>query len=162
MSGKAKGIWPLWNLPGLESDGAAEVPASLGAFSCTLREADAPMRVRFGACELGPASRAEYTLRWQKCGWDLLCRRGALMAFGSRDPDAQPPEDDGLSRLFARAIRRRESMRIAVFVLAAVCLIVGYAMPGFTVVRLAAIPLAAALALSLSIGKLQKAKEQLG
>ncbi len=160
MSGKTKGVWPLWNLPALERDGAAEIPAALGTFSCKLREAEMPMRVRFGACAGGAASRAEYRLKWQKNGWELLCERGALMAFGAK-ADVQPPEDDGVSRLFARAIRRRENARIAAFVLAAVCMVVGYAMPGFTVVRLAAIPLILALALSLSISKLQKAEKQM-
>ena len=37
----------------------------------------------------------------------------------------------------------------------------GYSKQGFTVVRLAAIPLIAALLLSLSISKLQKAQEQM-
>ena len=161
MSGGTKGVWPLWNLPALERDEASEVPASLGAFSCPLRAADPPMKVRFGACDLGPASRAEYQLQWQKDGWELLCRRGALMAFGAIDPDAEMPGDDGLSRLFSKAIRRRENARIVTLALAAICLIVGYAMQGNAVVRLAADPLADALALSLSISKLQKAKAKM-
>ena len=83
------------------------------------------------------------------------------MAFGAIDPDAEMPGDDGLSRLFSKAIRRRENARIVTLALAAICLIVGYAMQGNAVVRLAAVPLAAALALSLSISKLQKAKEKM-
>lgn len=160
MNRKTKGVWPLWNLPALEQDEASEIPASLGTFSCTLRDTDTPMRVRFGACEGGPASRAEYRFAWQKNGWELLCERGALMAFGT-NTDALIPGDDGLSRLFAKAIRRRENARIVSFVLAALCMIVGYGLEGFTVVRLAAVPLAVALALSLSISKLQKAEKQM-
>ena len=161
MSGKTKGVWPLWNLPALEGDGAEEVPAKLGAFSCPLRGAEAPTWVRFGACESKTAAgKLEYRMKWQKCGWEPLCERGALIAFGA-DSDAELPEDDGLRRLFDKAIRRRENARIVTFVLAALCMIVGYAMQGFTVVRLAAIPLIAALLLSLSISKLQKAQEQM-
>ena len=160
MNRKAKGVWPLWNLPALEQDEASEIPASLGTFSCTLRETDAPMRVRFGACEGGPASRAEYKLAWQKNGWELLCERGALMAFGAKS-DVLAPEGDGLSSLFAKAIRRRENARIVSFVLAALCMIVGYGLEGFTVVRLAAVPLVIALVLSLSISRLQKAGKQM-
>ena len=162
MSGRTKGVWPLWNLPALEQDDAAEVPAALGAFSCPLRAADAPMKVRFGACDSKTAAgKLEYRLKWQKCGWEPLCERGALTAFGANS-DTLLPEDDGLSRLFDKAIRRRENARIVTLVLAAICVIVGYAMQGNTVVRLAAVPLAAALLLSLSISKLQKAKKQLG
>ena len=154
----AKGVWPLWNLPALEYNESTQVPAKLGAFACALRETDRPMCVRFGAClRKGAASRAEYLLQWQKSGWELLCERGALMAFGA-DAGTKTPADDGLETLFGRAIRRRENARVAAFVLAAICMIVGYAMQGFTVVRLAAVPLAAALLLSLSISKLQKAK----
>ena len=152
------GVWPLWNLRSLERDDAALVPETLGAFSCKMRSADPPMKVRFGACEAaGKAGLAESCLQWQKNGWEMLCRRGDLIAFGAAD-GAQVPDDDGLDRLFDRAIRRRENARIVTFVLAALCMIVGYAMEGFTVVRLAAVPLAAALLISLSISKLQKAK----
>lgn len=160
MSGRKRGVWPLWNLPALEQDDTTEVPASLGAFSCDYRKTDAPMCVRFGACEGGPASRAEYRLLWQKNGWVPLCEHKTLMAFGAGS-DAQIPENDGLSRLFAKAIRRRENARIVSFVLAALCMIVGYGLDGFTVVRLAAVPLAAALLLSLSISRLQKAEKQM-
>lgn len=158
---KTKGIWPLWNLPSLQSAETRAVPASLGRFACTLCRADAPVQVRFGACaQTGAASRLEYRLKWQKCGWEPLCERGALIAFGA-SPDAKIPDDDGLDRHFARAIRRRERARIALFVLAALSMILGYAMEGFTVVRLAAVPLAGALALSLSISRLQKAAAQM-
>ena len=160
MSMKDKGIWPLWNLAELERDNSTEIPATLGLFSCTLREADAPTNVRFGACGGGPASKAEYRLKWQKSGWEFLCERGAVMAFGA-DNSTEPPDDDGMERLFARAVRRRENARIVTFVLAALCMIIGYAFEGFTVVRLAAIPLVAALLLSLSISKLQKARNQM-
>ena len=159
MSGKTKGVRPLWNLPELEQDETQRVPAKLGAFSCILRDVDRPMRVRFGACAGGAASRAEYCLKWQKSGWEPLCERGGLIAFGA-DAGTPAPEDDGLDCLFDRAIRRLENARIVSFVLAALCMIVGYAAEGFTVVRLAALPLAAALALSLAIGKLQKAIKQ--
>lgn len=159
MSGKTKGVRPLWNLPDLECDDARQVPEKLGALACALRDADRPMRVRFGVCGGSAASRAEYRLQWQKCGWEPLCERGGLIAFGA-DAGTPAPEDDGLDRLFDRVIRRLENARIVSFVLAALCMIVGYAAEGFTVVRLAAIPLAAALALSLAVGKYQKAKEK--
>ena len=45
-------------------------------------------------------------------------------------------------------------------ILAALCLIIGYAMEGFTVVRLAAIPLLVALALTWEASKFQKAAAQ--
>ena len=132
MSGKTKGVRPLWNLPDLEQDETQRVPAKLGAFSCILRDVDRPMRVRFGACAGGAASRAEYRLKWQKSGWEPLCERGGLIAFGA-NAGTPAPEDDGLDRLFDRAIRRLEYARIVSFVLAALCMIVGYAAEGFTV-----------------------------
>ena len=153
------GTWPLWNLAALEAELDGATPTRLGALHCEYEET--PRKVRFGWCESsGAAGRLEYRLKWQKCGWDLLCERGQLCAFGA-DEGADMPEDDALDRLFFRKIRRLEGIRIVALLLAAVALIAGYMAEGFTVVRLAAIPLAAALLLTLAAEKLKKAKKQL-
>ena len=154
------GTWPLWNLPALEAELDGSTPTSLGALHCEYTPA--PRRVRFGACEsAGAASRMEYKLKWQKCGWEPLCERGALMAFGA-DEGAEMPADDGLDRCFFRKIRRLEGVRIVMLLLTAIALVAGYAAEGFALVRLAAIPLAAALLLTLAAEKLKKARKQLG
>ena len=71
------------------------------------------------------------------------------------------PADDGLDQLFFRRIRRLETVRIVMLLLTAAALIAGYAAEGFALVRLAAIPLAAALLLTLAAEKLKKARKQL-
>ena len=153
------GTWPLWGLPALEAELDGTTPTRLGALHCEADEA--PRKVRFGVCEsAGAASRLEYRLKWQKCGWELLCERGRLCAFGA-DGDAEMPEDDGLERLFFRRIRRLETVRIVMLLLTAVALVAGYAAEGFALVRLAAIPLAVALLLTLAAEKLKKARKQL-
>ena len=153
------GTWPLWNLAALEAELDGATPTRLGALHCEYEQT--PRKVRFGYCEAsGAASRLEYRLKWQKCGWDLLCERGPVVAFGA-DEDTDMPGDDALDRLFFRKIRRLEGIRIVMLLLAAVALVAGYMAEGFTVVRLAAIPLAAALVLTLAAEKLKKAKKQL-
>ena len=82
------------------------------------------------------------------------------MAFGA-DAGTEMPEDDGLDQLFFRRIRRLEGIRIVTLLLTAVALIAGYAAEGFALVRLAAIPLAVALLLTLAAEKLKKARKQL-
>ena len=153
------GTWPLWNLAALEAELDGATPTRLGALHCEYEET--PRKVRFGYCEAsGAASRLEYRLKWQKHGWDLLCERGPVVAFGA-DEGTDMPGDDALDRLFFRKIRRLEGIRIVMLLLAAVALVAGYMAEGFTVVRLAAIPLAAALVLTLAAEKLKKAKKQL-
>ena len=153
------GTWPLWNLAALEAELDGATPTRLGALHCEYEET--PRKVRFGYCEAsGAASRLEYRLKWQKHGWDLLCERGPVVAFGA-DEGTDMPGDDALERLFFRKIRRLEGIRIVMLLLAAVALVAGYMAEGFTVVRLAAIPLAAALVLTLAAEKLKKAKKQL-
>ena len=153
------GTWPLWNLPTLEAELDGTTPTRLGALHCECEET--PRRVRFGCCEAsGAASRLEYRLKWQKRGWDLLCERGPLMAFGA-DEGAEMPEDGGMDRLFFRKLRRVEGIRIVMLLLAAIALVAGYMAEGFTVVRLAAIPLVIALALTLAVDKLKKARQRL-
>ena len=153
------GTWPLWNLAALEAELDGATPTRLGALHCEYEQT--PRKVRFGYCEAsGAASRLEYRLKWQKCGWDLLCERGPVVAFGA-DEGTDMPGDDALDRLFFRKIRRLEGIRIVMLLLAAVALVAGYMAEGFTVVRLAAIPLAAALVLTLAAEKLKKAKKQL-
>ena len=153
------GTWPLWGLPALEAELDGTTPTRLGALRCEAEET--PRRVRFGVCGSdGAAGRLEYRLKWQKCGWELLCERGRLCAFGAAE-GTEMPADDGLEQLFFRRIRRLETVRIVMLLLTAAALIAGYAAEGFALVRLAAIPLAAALLLTLAAEKLKKARKQL-
>ena len=153
------GTWPLWDLPALEAELDGKTPTRLGALHCDCEQT--PRKVRLGWCEAtGAAGRLEYRLNWQKCGWELLCERGPVCAFGAEE-GTDMPEDGALDGRFFRKIRRLEGLRIVMLLLAAVALVAGYMAEGFTVVRLAAIPLVAALGLTLAVEKLKKAKKQL-
>ncbi len=153
------GTWPLWGLPALEAELDGTTPVRLGLLHCECEPT--PRKVRLGLCEAaGAAGRLEYRLKWQKCGWELLCERGQLCAFGA-EAGAQMPDDGNLERRVFRRIRRLEGLRIVTLLLAAAALIAGYAAEGFTLVRLAAVPLAVALLLTLAAEKLKKAEKQL-
>ncbi len=163
---KIRGHYPLWRLAALEAllerqSGEGWQLEKVGRFSCRFREEAADICYRVGACEAAPgtASLAEYCLSWQKNGWQMVCQRGKLIFFKG-EASAKLPEDAGLEQLLSREIHWREKLRVWFLVLAALCLVMGYAMDGFLAMRLSTIPLAVVLALSWVIDRLQKLRAQ--
>ncbi len=163
---KISGYYPLWRVFDLERllDGEdGYLLEKLGQFSCTLREDETAKGCcfRIGACQCrrGSADEVRYVLEWQKKGWERFYSIGKLLFFRAPRGTALP-EDDGLPALLQTVIRRQEKVRNIMLLLAALCMVIGYAMEGFTVVRLGALPLLVALVLSWEVSKLQKAAAQ--
>lgn len=163
---KISGYYPLWRVFDLERlmDGEEGfVLTKLGQFSCTFREDETARGniFRIGAClcRKGSADEVRYVTQWQKKGWEKFYAAGRLLFF--RAPQGTPlPEDDGLPALLKKEIRWREKVRNIMLILAALCMVIGYPMEGFTVVRLGALPLLVALPLTWEASKLQKAAAQ--
>ena len=107
----------------------------------------------------GSASCLQYELNWQREGWEKVCERGKLLYFRCpAEGKNRAPKDDNLLTLLKRSIHRWEVTRLGLLVLSALCIVAGYAVDYFVIVRLSVVPLAAALLLTLVIDKLQKAK----
>ncbi len=163
---KISGYYPLWRVFDLERLMDREEGfflTKLGQFSCTFREDEAARGncFRIGAylSRKGSADEVRYVTEWQKKGWEKFYATGKLLFFRAPQGTALP-EDDGLLTLLKKEIRWREKVRNMMLILAALCLIIGYPMEGFTVVRLAALPLLIALPLTWEVSKLQKAAAQ--
>lgn len=118
-------------------------------------------RHRIVACEAakGSASRLQFALSWQREGWEQVCQRGKLLYYRCPvEKKTDEPRENDLLALLRRSIHRWEVLRIWLLVLSALCIVAGYAIDRFSIVRLSVVPLAVALLLTLVIDKLQKAK----
>lgn len=104
------------------------------------------------------ASRLQWELAWQREGWEKVCERGKLTYFRTpAESKAKPLKENALPALFKRRIHSMELWRIVLLVLVVVCIMFGYAIDKFMIVRASVIPLGIALVITLVISKMQKA-----
>ena len=164
---KIRGFYPVWKwfLQERLLDEASQRGLQLkkaNLFSVIYEYDDTKaFRHRIVACEAakGSASALQFALAWQREGWEKVCQRGKLLYF--RCPAEKKVDEPGADDLFAllrRSIHRWEVLRIWLLVLSALCIVAGYAIDRFSIVRLSVVPLAIALLFTLVIDKLQKAK----
>lgn len=105
------------------------------------------------------ASRFESELAWKREGWEKICERGKLIYYRApADSRAKPVKDNALPDFLKRKAHSLELVRIVLLVLAVLCIMFGYAIDKFMVVRASVIPLGIALLLTLIISRMQKAK----
>ena len=164
---KIRGFYPVWKwflqerlLNDASQRGLQLKKAGLFSVGYEFDETKA-YRHRIIACEAakGSASRLQFELAWQREGWEKVCRRGKLLYYRSpAEKKCDEPKDNDLLTVLRRSIHRWEVLRLVLLVLSALCIVAGYAIDLFWVVRLSVIPLAIALLLTLVIDRLQKAK----
>ena len=164
---KIRGFYPVWKwfLQERLLDEASQRGLQLkkaNVFSVIYEYDDTKaFRHRIVACEAakGSASALQFVLAWQREGWEKVCQRGKLLYFRApAEKKVDEPREDDLFALLRRSIHRWEVLRIWLLVLSALCIVAGYAIDRFSIVRLSVAPLAIALLLTLVIDRLQKAK----
>ena len=164
---KIRGFYPVWKwfLQERLLDEASQRGLQLkkaGLFSlCYEYDDTKAYRHRIVACEAakGSASGMQFALAWQREGWEQVCRRGKLLYYRCpADKKTDEPKEDDLLMVLRRSIHRWEILRLWLLVLSALCIVAGYAIDLFWIVRLSVVPLAIALLLTLVIDRLQKAK----
>lgn len=164
---KIRGFYPIWKwftqerlLDEASQRGLQLKKADLFAVIYEYDDTKA-YRHRIVACEAakGSASGLQFVLSWQREGWEKVCQRGKLLYFRCpAEKKVDEPREDDLLMALRRSIHHWEVLRIWLLVLSALCIVAGYAIDRFSIVRLSVVPLAIALLLTLVIDKLQKAK----
>lgn len=165
---KVRGFYPYWRYHMLEK---ALNKASLqgqqfvkhGLFSAEYSQ-DHTQTYRYSItlCEApkGSASRLQSLIAWQREGWEKVWERKNFVFYRCPvDSKAKSLKDNALPALLQRKIRSFELIRIVMLVLAVLCIMLGYAIDQYMIVRSSVIPLIIALLLTLVISKLQKALE---
>lgn len=159
---KIKGYFPQWRLPQLQRtlDSLGDLSLKqVRRYSLIVEQGTGAGSYGIGATNAKPgsATELEYRLSWQKNGWEYVCRQGALLFFRGT---GELPADRGIAPYFEKKAKFLSHFRNWALVAAALCLVVGYPMEGFTVVRLGAVPLLIALVLSYLIGKYEEIAKQ--
>lgn len=164
---KIRGFYPYWRCYRQEkaldeASARGQQLVKAGIFSTQYRQDDT-CAYRHCLCLYSSAkrsaSRLQSQLAWQREGWEAVCERGDLVFYRCpADAKSRPLKDNGLCARLARRIRSMELVRIVLLVLAVVCIMFGYAIDRFMIVRASILPLAVALVLTLIISEMQKSK----
>lgn len=118
---------------------------------------------RFGASERreGSADDITFLAAQKQAGWEPVCRRGCWILF--RKPAEEAGEDEqlpdgrsGIETLFARRIKSCETFRMWMIVIASALMMAGYFTDILPLLYSFAIPLLAALFVTLSIKYMQE------
>lgn len=118
---------------------------------------------RFGVCEHRELSADDitYLAAQKRAGWEPTCRKGSWILFCKPAADASPDEQlpdarSGIETLFARRIKFRETFRMWMIVIASALMLAGYFTDILPLLYSFAIPLLAALFVTLQIKYMQE------
>lgn len=163
---KLREFYPYWryNLQETALDKASERGLQLekaGVFSSQYRMDDAQVyRHCIVLCEApkGSASRLQAELAWKRAGWEKVCDRGKLQYYRCpADAKVSPWKDNDFPAFLNRKTHALERTRIWLLVLSVLCIVLGYAVDEYMIVRASVIPLSIALIQTLILSKMQKA-----
>lgn len=118
---------------------------------------------RFGVCEHreGSADDITFLAAQKQAGWEPVCRKGCWILFRKPAADAAPEEQlpdgrEGIEARYTRRIRSRETFRMWMIVIASALMLAGYFTDILPLLYSFAIPLLAALFVTLQIKYMQE------